>query len=350
MSIPPKSLSHGDGMPPLSSVDHRLEAAAFGVMDGALAIVPGEHVVVVTDASTAEFGEALVAAVSGFRATAEAFVLEDLGPRPHGTLHPLIRRALPRAHASVMHTSFHRGEYPMRAELVDVALSNRLRHAHMVGVTRRSIVAGLAASPLRIAEVSRALRLRILPNCRIHVRSYAGTDLMVHCEPWCRWYETSGVIQPGTKANLPAGELVTSPSSVNGVYVADGWVGDGGGLVHAELAAGPLKITFARGAVVGIEGEDEAMVRQVQQLIARTPNLDRAGLISFGTNVGMTGLVDDIFTNQKLPSFHISLGLSFPEKTGASWTARDWIAFTARNSDVDIDGAAVMRAGRYLIP
>lgn len=336
-------------MPSAATVDHQLEAAAHGVMDGALAIVPGEHVVVVMDASTSEFGETLAAAVGNFRATVDAFVLEDLGPRPHGALHALIRRSLRRAHASVMHTSFHRGEYPMRAELVDVAVSNRLRHAHMVGVTRRSILAGLAASPVRIAEVSRALRLRILPSSRIRVRSDAGTDLVVRCEPWCRWYETSGVIQAGTKANLPAGELVTSPSSVDGVYVADGWVGDGGGLVHAELAGSPLKLAFAKGALQGIEGEDDAMIRQLRQMIAHTPNLDRVGLVNFGTNVGMTGLVDDIFTNQKLPSLHLSLGLSFPEKTGASWTARDWIAFTARNGDVDIDGSAVMRGGRYLI-
>jgi len=337
-------------MPPYAQGVDPLEAAAFGVMDGALALVPGEHVVLVIDRSTAEFGNYLAAAVRPFRATVETFVLEDLGPRPHSMLHALVRKALSHAQASVMHTSFHRGEYPMRSELVDVALAHGLRHAHMVGVTRRSILAGLAASPIRIAEVSRALRLRILPDSRIDVRSARGTDLVVRCEPWCRWYETNGIIQPGTKANLPAGELVTSPASVDGVYVADGWLGDGGGTVHTELAVSPLKLYFARGVLLRIEGDDPSLVRHLEQMIARTPNLDRVGLVNFGTNVGMTGLVDDIFTNQKLPSFHLSLGLSFPERTGASWSARDWIAFTARESDVDIDGAAVLREGRFLVP
>ena len=38
--------------------------------------------------------------------------------------------------------------------------------------------------------------------------------------------KTSGLISPDKWANLPAGEVLTSPARVDGVYVVDGILGD----------------------------------------------------------------------------------------------------------------------------
>jgi len=326
------------------------EASARRVMDGALAIVPGERVVIVADEANAHFAEVLAAATGPFHVAVDLFVLEQLGPRPHATLHPAIVKALQHAHASVLHITFHQHEYPMRAELVDVAGRANLRHAHMVGVSPASIVAGLAADPFRVAQLSRALRLRILPTSVIHTSNAAGMSLTIQCEPWCRWYETNGIIQPGTKANLPAGELVTSPGPVNGIYLADGSVANASGTILADLRDRPLRLRIENGSVRDILCADQELVDRLSKAIMTTPNLDRVGLINFGTNVGMAEPADDIFTNQKLPGLHLSLGLTFPKRTGASWNAMDWIAFTTRKCDVDIDGIRIMRDGHYRIP
>ena len=235
------------------------------------------------------------------------------------------------------------------AELVDLAAYGKLRHAHLVGVSRHSLLAGLAADPVDIARLSRAIRVRILPESTLAVRSPCGTDLRVRLEPWCRWYETSGVIQPGTKANLPAGELVTSPASVDGVYVADGCVADASGGLARDVQSEPVRAWFEGGRLRDVQGPDEELVDQMTAQVARTANLDRVGLVNFGTNLGMTEPAEDIFTSQKLPGLHLSLGLSFPQRTGASWNAMDWIAFTTRRCEIDIDGEAVMRNGRYLV-
>ena len=330
--------------------DEVFEASARRVIDGALAVVPGEHVVIVADEVNERFAQVLADATQPFHATVEVFKLEVFGPRPHATLRPEIRASLERAHASVLHITFQQNEYPMRAELVDVAAKAGLRHAHMVGVTSTSIAAGLAADPFRIAQLTRALRLRILPSSRIVATSEAGMDVTIQCESWCRWYETSGVIQPGTKANLPGGELVTSPGPVNGVYVADGSVANASGTILADLAERPIRIELENGFVRKIDGDDARLVEQLSTSILRTPNLDRVGLINFGTNLGMTEPADDIFTNQKLPGLHLSLGLTFPQRTGASWNAMDWIAFTTRKCDIDVDDVPIMRDGRYRVP
>lgn len=330
-------------------VSERLFQAALSVVDGALAVVPGEHVVVVVDAASRDFGRALEKAIAFFHATSETFVLEDFGERPHDDLHEKLREAVDRADASVMNIAFHPGEFPMRAEFVDLAAYGKLRHAHMVGVSRASLLAGLIAEPASIARLSRALRVRILPTSTVHVFSAAGTDLTVRFERWCKWYETSGVIQPGTKANLPAGELVTCPASVDGVYVADGSLADASGGLTRDLASGPVRLQFEGARIRDAQADDDALAARILAHVCRTENLDRVGLVNFGTNLGMTEPAEDIFTSQKLPGFHLSLGLSFPQRTGASWNAMDWIAFTSRRNAIDIDGQPVMRDGRYLV-
>lgn len=327
-----------------------LRAAAGHVIRGALALRPDEHVVIVVDRQGELFGACLQQAATSAGATSELFVLETCAPRPHHTLATAIRMALPRAQASVVHIAFERGEYPMRSELVDAAIAAGLRHAHLVGVTRQSLIAGLAADPSRIAQIALVLRCYLRSDSAIAVRSPSGTHLTVRCEPWCKWYDTSGVIRPGTKANLPAGELVTCPARVDGVYVADGWVGDASDQLHESLAEAPLVLRIEGGQVTAVEGGRPGLAETVSTMMRRATHLDRVGLVSFGTNIGMTSLADDIFTNQKLPSFHLSLGLTFPDRTGATWTAMDWIAFTSVGADVWVDGTRVMGGGQYLVP
>jgi len=329
--------------------DHGLVLAAKRVVDGSLGLVRGERLLVVADTGTTAFGQALTDAAGELGATGQMICLEDLGARPHRTLHARVRDAVAQAQASVLHISFQPDELPMRAKFVDLAAMMRLRHAHMIGVTRASIMAGLTTDARRIAEIARALRIRIRPASVAEVRSAAGTRLKVRFEPWCRWYETSGVIRAGTRVNLPAGELVTSPASVDGVYVADGAAGDPDGTLQLRLGSTPVKLEFAASVVSNIETRDSSILQRLQQMLRATKNLDRAGLVNFGTNVGMTELAGDIFTSQKLPGVHVSLGMTFPERTGASWDCQQWIAFTAMNVDVDIDGTAVMRGGRYLL-
>jgi hypothetical protein len=50
-----------------------------------------------------------------------------------------------------------------------------------------------------------------------------------------------------------------------------------------------------------------------------------------------------------MPGLHLGLGSSFADQTGASWDARTQITFTCAHADVDLDGAPLLRRGRYII-
>jgi leucyl aminopeptidase (aminopeptidase T) len=208
---------------------------------------------------------------------------------------------------------------------------------------------GFAVDPRRIELLAEALRGRIGPASEIRVRSAGGTDLTVRCHPKRRWIEHTGVIRRGMKENLPAGVMETCPGEVEGVFVADGSLGDGNGDLHAVLSEHPMRLHISGGTVSRFECGNEALLTDVTNLAQKSAYLDRVGLVGFGINTGMTSLAGDIFTDQKTPGFHLSLGMTFPPLTGATWSATNWIAFTGLGADVQIDGVDVLKSGTWVI-
>jgi hypothetical protein len=57
----------------------------------------------------------------------------------------------------------------------------------------------------------------------------------------------------------------------------------------------------------------------------------------------------EIVSDQNLPGLHIGFGATFPELTGAAWDATTQLPMTATGADVDLDGAPLLRQGRYLV-
>ena len=213
-----------------------------------------------------------------------------------------------------------------------------------------SMIAGFSIDPYPISEKMRPILTRLRPGGRLVVRSDAGTALTVTLGHEMRWVEYGSVVGPGKRVNLPGGELVTSPASVDGVYVADGTLGDADGALMRRLAATPLTLRIDKGRVIAIECPREpSLADAVMRRIRRTNDLDRVGLFNFGVNLGLSEPVGEIFTDQKLPGVHISLGTTFPEKTGATWDCPSWVGFTTRSCDVDLDKLAILRRGHYLV-
>ncbi len=315
-----------------------------------MGVVPGERVVLVHDEAHREMAELVTEAIRSIRGEVVAFCLERLGARPHQRLHPHIAEAMLDSLASLMLVDFHAGELGMRTELIDLAARYKLRHGHMVGVTRESMVAGFSADPHVIAEKMRALVARLRPDSRISVKSEAGTNLTAQLAPTARWVEYGTVVTPGRRVNLPGGELVTSPASVDGVYVADGTLGDADGALRRRVGDAPVSLRLKASRVESVEcPRDPILERSISERLMRTANLDRVGLLNFGLNVGLGAPLGDVFTDQKLPGVHLSLGETFPEKTGAEWTSRSWIALTTARCDADIDRLPILRSGRYLV-
>ncbi len=332
------------------SLDAGVLAAARRLVEQSLAVVRGEKLVVVFDRAHEDVASIIADVVTVVDATPVTLCLESFGPRPHDRLAPQISSAIAGAQASVLLVDFHPGELDLRSAIVELAARHRLRHGHMVGVGRTSMVAGFSIDPYRITEKMRAILTRTKPDAKITVRSDAGTDLLVTLDATRRWVEYGNVVGPGKRVNLPGGELVTSPVSVDGVYVADGSLGDADGAFSRRLETTPLVFRFARGRVTAIEcAREPSLADALLRRIRRTNDLDRVGTFNFGVNLGLSAPVGEIFTDQKVPGAHLSLGSTFPTKTGADWDAKSWIAFTTRSCDVDLDRHAVLRRGHYLV-
>jgi leucyl aminopeptidase (aminopeptidase T) len=348
--MPVSTTMRRSSSPPVGpEVDYALAGAARRIVEGALGVVPGELLAVVVDAARAPLGAALAATARERAAQAEVLVLEELGSRPMRGLPPRLRNLLGRAQASVLLVAFVDGEFGMRGEFIKLANDRGLRHAHMIGVGRTSMLAGFSVDPKRVLDATRKVRSRLRPDSIVTLRSPAGSDLEVRFAPWCRWQERVGIVRSGRWENLPSGELFTCPAEVNGVFVADGAMGGQVGQTAGLLARTPVRFEVRSGVCRAVTCSDRTLQRAVDAVLRAESNADRVGMAMLGTNVGILQPTGEILCDQNLPGLHIGFGATFPAQTGASWTASTQLSVTGAGANADLDGAPLLRGGKYVI-
>jgi leucyl aminopeptidase (aminopeptidase T) len=330
-------------------LDFDVANAARRVIEGSLGVVAGECVAIVADRAREPIGVTLAEVARSVGAEAELVVLESVAVRPARSLPDVVRALLERAQASVLLIGFEDGERPMRHEYVTLAADRRLRHAHMIGVGRRTMLAGFSADPGRILDATRAVRTRLRPNSLLRLRSPAGSDLEIRLDPRHRWQERVGIVRPGRWENLPSGELFTCPGDVNGVFVADASLGGHLGAAAGVLGRSAIRVEIKSGTCRAVQSVDRTLARSVEELLRSEPNSDRVGTIIVGTNVGTREPTGELLCDQNLPGLHIAFGATFPDLTGASWDAPTQLAMTATQADLDLDGVPILRQGRYLV-
>lgn len=346
-SLPPESRRASSKLS-IATIDFDIVNAARRIFEGALSLVPGDRLLLILDREREGLAIALAETARTTGARCDVVFLEDFALRPVTTLPLAIRTLLEQAQASVLLVGIERGEQPMRMELIEQVVRLRLRHAHMVGVTRRSLLAGFSVDPMRVLDATRAVRMRLRPDSVLRLRTPSGSDMTVKLTPKHRWVEHVGVIRPGRWENLPAGELVTAPASVDGVFVCDASIG--GHFEHkGVLDRTPLRLELAHGAVTRVSCSDRGLQRLVEEYIRSEPLAARVGTVVVGTNVGMLVPIGEMVCDQNLPGLHLSLGNTFPEITGAEPGALSQLTLTTSGADVDLDETQLLRAGRYLV-
>ncbi len=331
------------------AVDYELANAARRAIEGALGVVRGEHVVLIVDRSRRDVGTALLEVARDIGADPIVHELESHGERPLRQLPEAVRSALGRAQASLLNITFEDGEIAMRLEILEAARAFSLRHAHMIGVTRRSLIAGFSVDHARVLDATRAVRTRLRPDSQLRVRSASGTDLEVRLDPSMRWAEHVGVIRPGRWENLPSGKLTTCPALVRGTFVADASVGGQFGQSAGLLERTPVRVEIDGSMCRSVRCSDRAIQREVEAFLQKEHNLTRIGGICLGTNVGILSPTGEIIADQNLPGLHVVFGSAAADQTGATWTTRAQLPMTCSAADVDLDGAPLLRAGRYMV-
>jgi leucyl aminopeptidase (aminopeptidase T) len=318
------------------------------VLEEVVQLEPNERLVIVHDRTNESVARSFEQAALERRARVERIDAEALAPRPWTRCPPEALAALPGADVTLFAATLEEGEYDARHALVTVATASRSRHVHMIGASRRAFVGSMMASSARIFDLIQALRDTLRPQSRLSVRSPSGTSVEIEMAPHLRWFANGSAIRPGQWLNVPYGTLATSPASVTGTYVVDAAMGGGFGSRLGALSSRPIRLTLEGGRVRGVDCRDATVKAYVEKFVGDAIGHDRVGLLSLGANIGIAAPLGELVHDENMPGAHLSLGESFASRTGALWSSHGQLSFAIADADVDLDGEALIRRGRYV--
>ena len=326
-----------------------LNPGAHNAVRTCLRIRIGEKVALVTDLETVEIAAALADEARHAGASVEPHVMEDYGARPMLFLPGAIARALENADVSIYAGQPKAGELAFRRALTAIIDRRKIRHAHMVSISHRIMCEAMRADFNEVDALSTRLLERARAATKIVARSRAGSHLEATFDPHIRWLKTSGIISTQKWGNLPGGEVLTAPARVDGVYVADGVVGDYLCARYGDLERTPLAVTIEDSRIVDVRSENSDLVRDFTAYTSTDENSNRVGEFAMGTNTAISQVIGNILQDEKLPTLHVAFGHPYAEHTGAPWKSTTHIDIVGRHFDIEFDGEPIMQDGRFLI-
>src|SRR5215469_14909324 len=176
-----------------------------------LRIAPTEKVTLITDRATVAIGAALAAQLAECGCRWNAFVLEDLAPRPLGDMPAQVLEDMETSEVSIFAVQVQANELKSRMQMTDVVNRRRMRHAHMVNITPEIMCQGMRADFDLVDRLSQQVLDRVRKARRIRATTPAGTNITADMNPGYKWFKTSGIISTEKWGNLPGGECFTSP-------------------------------------------------------------------------------------------------------------------------------------------
>ena len=219
---------------------------AHNAVETCLAIQPGERVALIADRASREVAASLERALTECRAVATCLSIEAW---PHGRWRLRRRRCWPRSSRPTPASSAYsrrRASCGARA-IVGVVERRRIRYAHMVGVTPRIMCEGMRADYHHVDRPQPAAVRAHAVGAAFDGADGGGHQLHGDVRPALAWVKTSGIINPRYWSNLPAGEVFTTPASVDGTFVCDGTAGDYFNAKYGTLDSSPLVLEIRGG-------------------------------------------------------------------------------------------------------
>jgi len=320
---------------------------AKNAVETCLAVQPGENVALIADAESSAVAASLAAALDQNQANTTSLLLEDFGPRPmRGAPGPVLE-ALEKADVGILAMNPQPGELTARMAIVKVVERRRIRYAHMVGVTPLIMQQGMRADYKMVDRLSEKLRERMLCADTLTVETEGGTKFSAHFDKNLDWVKTSGLISRRYWSNLPAGEVFTTPATVDGTFVCDATAGDYFNGKYGDLQSTPMKLAIEGGRLTGIECERKDLEKEFWEYCHTDENSDRVGELAFGTNLGLSEMIGILLQDEKFPGVHIAFGDPYGSQTHADWKSKTHVDVLTRNCDVWIDTDQIIEKGHY---
>jgi aminopeptidase len=326
-----------------------LAPGARNAIEVCLAIQPHEHVALIADQASGDVAASLAAALDEVGAPWEGVVIEQVAGRPLTEAPRAVLDALEHADAGILCVQPQQGELGARMAIVALVERRGIRYAHMVGVTPQIMREGMRADYRLVDELSQRLCERMPHAERLRVETPGGTALTATFDANFTWVKTSGLINRRYWSNLPAGEVFTTPKSVDGVFVCDGTAGDYFGPKYGDLLATPLTLEIAGGQLVAAQCARTDLEREFWDYCHTDEYSDRVGELAFGTNIALEDMIGVLLQDEKVPGVHLAFGDPYGSQTGAPWKSRTHIDVLTRACNVWIDDEQVIGNGRYLL-
>jgi leucyl aminopeptidase (aminopeptidase T) len=314
-----------------------------------LRVEPSEKVALICDRETAPIAASLAQELAANGCRWNAFVLEDLAPRPLTDMPAEILADMETSDVSLFAVQVQRNELRSRMQMTEVVNRRRMRHAHMVNITPQIMCEGMRADYDRVDRLSQKVIEKAQRARFIRATTAAGTDIRAEMNPEYKWLKTSGIISRDKWGNLPGGEIFTTPGEVNGVFVVDGVVGDYLCAQYGLLESAPLTIEIRDNRIAGCSSENRELLKDFEAYTHTDENSDRVGEFAIGTNIGVERVIGNILQDEKFPGIHIAFGNPYGEHTGAPWRSSTHIDVVGLRFNIWIEDEPIMREGKFLI-
>src|ERR1700690_2521567 len=339
----------------LLSLDYPAEftPGAHSAVTTCLRIDPAEKVTLITDRATEPIAAALAAQLAERGCPWNAFLLEDLAPRPPADMPAPVLADMETSQVSLFAVQVQPNELRSRMQMTDVVNRRHMRHAHMVNITPEVMVEGMRADFNAVDRLSKAVLDKVRAASYVRATTPAGTDIRAELNPNYKWFKTSGIISAEKWGNLPGGECFTAPGEVNGTFVVDGVVGDWLCARYGLLAETPLTIEIAGNRIVRWASDNKRLESDFWAYTHTGENSDRVGEFAIGTNLGVERVIGTILQDEKFPGIHIAFANPYGEHTGAPWRSGTHIDVVGLGFNIWLETDAgqeqIMRDGRFLI-
>ena len=314
-----------------------------------LNIQPHEKVTIITDEASQEIAASLVQEIEAVGAPFGAFVLEACATRPLAHLPAEIAADMESSQVSIFCAKAQQHELLSRMEMTDIVNRRKMRHAHMVNISRDIMLQGMRADFHVVDAISRKVLAIVSRATSIRCTTPAGSDFTATMNPNYRWIKTSGLISPEKWGNLPGGEVFTTPGEVNGTFVIDGVVGDYLCEKYGNLKQTPLTVKIVKNRLVSAESTNQALRDDFWAYTHTDENSDRVGEFAIGTNIQLEQVIGQILQDEKFPGIHIAFGNPYGAHTGADWYSSTHIDVVGTEFDIVVDDVPLMKAGKFLI-
>jgi len=343
---------------PVSDTNSHLSSLAFdpefspgarNAVNVCLRIQPREKVTVITDEATQEIAASIVHELDELGAPYQAWILEELAPRPLSGLPQEILEDLETSQVSIFAVQAQLNELRSRMQMTDVVNRRKIRHAHMVNINSQIMLQGMRADYQKVDRISTKVVDMVRRARHIHAKTAAGTDLHADLNPNYKWLKTSGIISPDKWGNLPGGEVFTCPGEVNGTFVIDGVVGDWLCAKFGDLKENPLTIQVKKNRLTEAHSRNQQLEDDFWRYTHTDENSDAVGEFAIGTNIELKDVIGQILQDEKYPGIHIAFGNPYGAHTGAEWDSSTHIDVVGREFDIWVDDQQIMQKGQFLI-